>query len=62
MRHNDSLKENIIDNVVETPAGTLEDSKAFPLWTEVVRRGRYKKKSRSKRDKINSNDRCSLEY
>jgi hypothetical protein len=62
MRHNDSLKEDIIDNAVETPAGTLEDPETSPLWTEVVTRGRYKKKSTSKRDKINSDDRCSLKY
>jgi hypothetical protein len=62
LRHNGSLKENIIDNAVETPVGTLEDPKTSPLWAEVVRKGRYKKKSRSRRDKINSNDRCFLEY
>jgi hypothetical protein len=38
LRHNGSLKENIIDNVVETPAGTLEDPETSPLWAEVVRR------------------------
>jgi hypothetical protein len=45
---------------MQSPVEPLEDSTTSPMWTEVVRRGKSKTRSR-----LNSNicdERCLLEY
>jgi hypothetical protein len=45
---------------LQTPIGSLEDPSASPLWTEVVRRG--KSKTRSRIENKGCDERCILEY
>jgi hypothetical protein len=43
-----------------TPEASLKEPDSSELWTEVVKRGRYKNKNRSKQNKIDSYDRSIL--
>jgi hypothetical protein len=45
---------------LQTPIGSLEDPSASPLWTEVVRRG--KSKTRSRIENKGCDERCILKY
>jgi hypothetical protein len=47
---------------VPTPAEPFKDSGPSTPWTEVVRKGKNRNKTRSRNDKISSNDRRCLEY
>jgi hypothetical protein len=58
----DSIKEVVVHVEDLTPKDSLKESNTSLLWTEVVRRDKNKNKTKSRNDKIKSNDRCCLEY
>jgi hypothetical protein len=58
----DSIKEVEVHVEDLTPKDSLKESNTSLLWTEVVRRDKNKNKTKSRNDKIKSNDRCCLEY
>jgi hypothetical protein len=41
---------------------SMKETNTADLWTEVVRKGRNRAKTKSRSDKIGGNDRCILEY
>jgi hypothetical protein len=41
---------------------SMKETNTADLWTEVVRKGRNRAKTKSRSDKIGVNDRCILEY
>jgi hypothetical protein len=47
---------------VSTPTDAGIESDTSSLWTEVVRNGRNRNKTKNANDKIHSNERCGLEY
>jgi hypothetical protein len=57
-----SIKEVEVHVEDLTPKDSLKESNNSLLWTKVVRRGKNKNKTKSRNDKIKSNDRCCLEY
>jgi hypothetical protein len=62
------VKENVnteaVSNSVDctTPTRSFKEPDTSGLWTEVVRNGRNRNKTKSVNDKINSIDRCCLKY
>jgi hypothetical protein len=52
----------MVEKECETPVGSLKDLETSPSWSEVVRRGKHRIKTKSRSDKITINDRCLLGY
>jgi hypothetical protein len=42
--------------------GSIEEQRTLPLWSEVVRKGKNRSKSRSRKENFVKNDRRILEY
>jgi hypothetical protein len=45
-----------------TPVRSVKDHGTSPLWSEVVRKGKNRKKANGRSGKIIADDRCCLEY
>jgi hypothetical protein len=44
------------------PNASVKGPATLELWTEVVRKGKNKSKTRSMKEKIDVDDRCMLKY
>jgi hypothetical protein len=58
----DSMKEAASSNEVLTPSCSMKEPDTPILWTEVVRKGKHKTKTRSRNNNLGENDRCLLKY
>jgi hypothetical protein len=56
------IKEADVHDIVNTPEVSIKRTEDEIPWTEVVRRGANRIKSKSLLDKINPHERCILEY
>jgi hypothetical protein len=56
------IKEVVVHDIVNTPEVSIKRTEDEVPWTEVVRRGANRIKSKSLLDKINPHERCILEY
>jgi hypothetical protein len=59
---NKPSKEVLVHNNEITPEASIKEAEDAVPWTEVVRRGANRIKSKSLSDKINPHDRCILKY
>jgi hypothetical protein len=64
---NDFPSLKVFDNryemlVITSPTSSIKEPNSSELWTEVVRKGKVKAKTRSSGDKIGINERGILEY
>jgi hypothetical protein len=55
-------RDILVEKECEPPVGFLKDPETSTSLSEVVRRGKHRIKTKSRSDKITTNDRCFLEY